>query len=346
MMHAPRRWVVPVVAALVAAVVGAAAGILYVDTGTTDTQPTGTTGTGSGTWLAVTTKTAGGTSSTNSVSASTDNGHTWTTRTTTCPFCKQGNFIDGLAYGDGTWVATAQADTPGIRESATSVVFASADSGKTWTRTAALTVSLGPVAYGNGRWLALGRGNVVSGPAVASISTDGSHWTRATTRGLPGRNDLDFRVWNSIAFGGGTWVALATDCPDDCTQSAMFTSTNGRDWHRSSQVFNADATAAYGDGHWTVSGALGPCTSVGPNDVRCGASVATSNDLRHWSGSSAPASFTTINFGNGTWLLAEVSGGAEAETYTTTFFSSPDAKRWSRADTLDGRFEALAFGGS
>ena len=313
-------------------------------TGTTYTQPTGN---GTGTWLAVNAKTAADYSSTYSLLNSED-GRTWTTHSTTCPFCGHDPVLglSGLGYGNGRWLATTESATPTINESTTSTVFASDDGGKTWDQTATLPVELGPVAFGDGHWIALGQDKIRRGPGVEYTSADGTHWTRATATGLPGADYLGGYVdwsWNSVAFGGGSWVTLATDCSAQCHESVMFTSTNGTDWHQADQPFNDGAVAAYGSGQWVVAANADHGYDQGQpfSQDQSQAVVAISRDLAHWSETSVPAWGQAIAFGGGTWLLA-----AQPGVGTIKLFSSPDAHTWTNTGTFPGSLAALAFGSS
>ncbi len=315
------------------------------DTGTTYQQPTGTrtgttprqpTDTNSGTWLAMTWKAGSPGQFTGKASASTDGGGTWTALPDGCSdFCSDAS---GLAYGAGKWVGLEGRYGNGT-------VKVSGDGGKTWTSTE--VGNIGAVAYGNGRWVALGASSARA--AVEYTSTDGTHWTQVAATGLPGGNFLggvDWH-WNSVAFGGGSWVALETDCATQCHESVMFTSTNGTDWDQSGQPFNDGAVAAYGSGQWVVAANAGHGYENGQSvvDPQSAAVVSISRDLTHWSKTSVPAWGEYLAFGGGTWLLAAYPEGLSASS-ATRLFSSADAHTWRAAVTLDGTLGALAFGGS
>ena len=232
-----------------------------ITTGHTYDRPTGAT---SGTWLAITDKGIVGPSDyAAAVLASTDAGHSWNAVASDCAAC---DFMTTLAYGGGTWVATGVSQGDGFVE-------ASSDGGKTWKAASPAAPGsqepLGAAAYGDGHWIALGQAAFPSKAAVEYTSTDGAHWSPVAASGLPSDDisAVDWH-WNSVTFGGGTWVALATECAGTCHDSLMFTSTDGTHWHQSDHSFNDEAVAAYGNGLWIVAANRGRGVGV---DVLVGA---------------------------------------------------------------------------
>ena len=302
-------------------------------TGTTYTQPTGN---GHSTWLAATSNPSndeGG----GSLLTSSDDGRTWSTLTSQCDWC--GFATSGLASGGGKWVATAFSQGQG---------FASvSENGRTWSQSGPFPNEyLGPVAYGSGRWLAVGFADSQDTVPTVHSSTDGVHWSQITPTGLPGAGSSGYWSWVSLAYGNGTWVALANNCAGQCFTSEMFTSANGKDWQAvsaASQSFDAGAQVAYGSGQWMVTGSIhGGCGEPGAAQA-CPSKVSTSRDLQHWSEAAAPVYGTQLAFGNGTWLLAAPQGQSSR---STTFYASRDGKSWSTAGTVEGNVLALASGSS
>jgi len=310
-----------------------------IQTGHTYTQPTGAAG--GGTWLAVTTKGFAGPSDYVATALASADARTWKPVTADCSSC---DFMNSLSAGAGKWVATATSQGDGYLE-------VSSDGGKTWTEgtpaPAGSQQPLAAVAYGDGHWIVLGQDAYPSKAAIEYSSTDGATWSRATTTGLPGDDYLsgvDWH-WNSVTFGHGTWVALATDCAGVCRESVMFTSTDGTTWHQSDQPFNDEARVAYGNGRWMVAANAGRGISADATPDST-AVVSTSTDLQHWSEGSGPAAFgQALAFGHGTFLFAAFSSPSGASD-GTQLFSSRDGRTWSRTATLDGALSALAFGGS
>ncbi len=257
--------------------------------------------------------------------------------------CAACDFMTTLAYGGGTWVATGVSQGDGFVE-------ASSDGGKTWKASSPAAPGsqepLGAAAYGDGHWIALGQAAFPSKAAVEYTSTDGAHWSPVAASGLPSDDisAVDWH-WNSVTFGGGTWVALATECAGTCHDSLMFTSTDGTHWHQSDHSFNDEAVAAYGNGLWIVAANRGRGVGVdASSEPDSAAVVSTSPDLQRWAKTSAPAFGEAIAYGNGTWLLAAYSG--QSGDGSSRIFSSTDGHTWSPASTIDGQLVAFAFAGS
>jgi hypothetical protein len=106
-------------------------------------------------------------------------GTTWTSRTS------QGNLLNGVAYGNGTFVAVGRNGT----------ILTSPD-GVGWTqRTSGTSNHLNGVTYGNGLFVAVGeRGAILTSP-------DGVNWTlRTSGTATPLRRDLRERP---LRGGGG-----------------------------------------------------------------------------------------------------------------------------------------------
>jgi uncharacterized protein YjbI with pentapeptide repeats len=134
---------------------------------------------GNGLWVAVANSGTG-----NRVMTS-DNGITWTSRTSA------DNTWSSVAYGNGLWVAVANS---GIGNR----VMTSPD-GITWTsRTSAADIGWYAVAYGNGLWVAVANTGTEN---RVMTSPDGITWSARTSAADNG--------WNSVAYGNGLWVAVA-----------------------------------------------------------------------------------------------------------------------------------------
>lgn len=144
------------------------------------------------------------------ISTSTD-GVNWST--TTCP-----NGITGLAYGNGTYVASGwDYDNRGDSGS----LFFSTN-GTDWYLLLG-TPGLNGVAFGNGMFVTVGydfyAGN--NGEGFVGISTNGSNWSYA--------HPVGSNYLSSVAFGNGQFIATAYSYFSD-TASDVFTSTNGLTW--------------------------------------------------------------------------------------------------------------------
>jgi len=120
--------------------------------------------------------------------SSTDSGATWASRTSGFG----ANSIWHVAFGNGLFVAVG----------ANGTITTSTD-GITWTaRTAGVsTNALTCVVYANSLWVAVGFG-ANGGTGGITTSTDGTTWTKRTT---PTTSATQL---NSVAYGGGYWVAV------------------------------------------------------------------------------------------------------------------------------------------
>jgi hypothetical protein len=229
------------------------------------------------------------------------------------------------------------------------------------------------VAYGNGRWVAVG----IDGSSNASIltSTDGISWTNVTTingtfgplRSVAyngsnlwvavGDNVIltssDGLVWNqttsipnyyttfwSVAFGGGKWVVLCSDAVNNYGRTIM-TSDDGMTWIAGQGI----TFTYYGYGAFFAEGkwlAVGDDSTFGS-----GYNLLTSTDALNW-GSVSNTNFPTTNgsisvsihYGNGLWVAT----GFGSSTIIT---SSNGGVTWAAASgnpfNSDGGF-AVAFG--
>src|SRR5688500_2082238 len=144
------------------------------------------------------------------------------------------NPLAAVAYANGTFVAvggrfgyilTSTDGTNWVRQ---------------WTPTDEITVEtirsfwLYGIAWGNGRWVAVGEGGVVLS------SPDARCWTRHET-GIPQR-------LNAVAYGNGKFVAVGA-------QGRIITSTDGVTWAiRNSGVAIELRGVTYGSNMWVVVG--------------------------------------------------------------------------------------------
>ena len=225
-----------------------------ITTGTTYTQPAGTSGGTSGTWLASTIPPEGGEGEF-LMSASRDGGRTWTDASVP-PIASGGSEGAALAFGDGRWVAL---ESPHQGDSFGTAISTSTDA-RTWTPVVQIAPYLADAAFGDGRWLAVG---VVSDATTAgtrlvvSSSTDGRAWAPTTPRGLPTDDTLNTWRLRSIAYGSHKWVLVADQCSTAAVgggacQGTLFTSTDGTTWSRTATRFRGNASVEFGSGYWVV----------------------------------------------------------------------------------------------
>ncbi len=147
--------------------------------------------------------------------ASSNNGATWTVNAPGIP-TNIGSDVTSIAYGNGVFVATIQAN------------IYSSSNGINWSNRSNATNSAFAVTYGNNIFVAIGQNG------TARKSSDGITWTistSATTAGMYG-----------ITYGNGIFVAVGN------TGAVQYTS-NGTSWTLGTSATSANlASVAYGNG--------------------------------------------------------------------------------------------------
>lgn len=115
--------------------------------------------------------------------------------------------------------------------------FTSANGVKWTTEKTGLAMEPNSAAYGNGRFVAVGKGGAIYS------STDGTSWKLETPW-------IHYNL-NEVSYGGGFWVAVGTD-------GTILTSPDGSTWVAASSGTNNNLSAvAYGSGRFVVVGADG-----------------------------------------------------------------------------------------
>lgn len=135
---------------------------------------------GGGVWVAVA-QSAGGSTSV----YSSENGIKWTRRT-----AAQANNWNGVAYGDGWFVAIAASGSNRVMRSQDGISWssASATEANAWNS----------ISYGDGRFVAVAS----TGSSRAMYSDDaGATWSASNPT-----DPLGYNTWNGVSFGNGIWV--------------------------------------------------------------------------------------------------------------------------------------------
>lgn len=189
----------------------------------------------------------------------------------------------------------------------TSVILVSRD-GTRWDRVNYdAQAQLTSVAYGDGRYIAVGFDNTVL------VSSDGTSWQRAYGPSLG--------YFNRVAFGGGRFVAVS---------AFGFLLVSADATAQSWQVVRMDTGAAmdlagvtYGNGRWVVVGQLGQ--------------IWVSEDALAWRQvpSGVQDNLSWVTYGNGRFVASPYSG-----SYLLT---SEDGLTWTRRDGVSAI--APSFGG-
>lgn len=287
----------------------------------------------------------------------TDQSDVWTsrdgaawTRMTTVP----GEFLVALAWGAGRWVAVAQ---HGDSSTIQSDILTSTDL-QTWTVATTVDGRLRGIAYGDGRFEAVGEPvgqedysqglPAPSGRAVIYTSEDGIHWLEPSSVPTDGQDGFQ-----AVAYGGGRWTAVAGTSMKP--PAVVYTSTDAQTWAPGqSFAHQVGSDLAYGSGVWLVGAdsdaPFDPQTN-GPadNDVI----LDRSTDGTGWT-SSTPEALKhqlvyALAFGGGRWLI-----GTEEATLpnpgnsvvTSKISASDDGTSWSAVGKVGGPIAAIAYGGA
>ena len=212
----------------------------------------------------------------------------------------------GVAYGNGTWVAVANAGTNRIQYSK--------DNGKTWTAVAAPNSNTWyDVEYGGGIFVAMGGGN--SNSNRAAWSTDGVNWTATDLT-----NEDSFTAMDNpfICYGGtnvtdGRFVAVGR-----LGVNRVRYSTNGKTW--SSAVGSTSSSwygVCFGLNRWVA------VASTGTNRVMYSTDA---TDFSSWTEvtSTEQNQWRSVAYGNGKFVAVAGNG-------TNRLMYSTDATSWSNS---------------
>jgi len=254
-----------------------------------------------------------------------EDGDTWYEAETVSGVAGKGGITgSGLAVAYGTngsglgrWVVVGDAGT----------LVAYSDNGNTWsaaTTLGGMTAPVRAVAYGGGKWVAIGHGH---GQGIA-YSSNGKDWDQATSKGGLGNFGL------GVAYGkdgnnNGRWVAAGA--------TAIFAfSANGVDWESAATKGNISGYAsgvaygkdASGAGRW-VGGGQGGLIAYSPDGSNWteAATVSGVNGKGGITGDVRGVAYGQDGTGVGRWV-AVGDGGLIA--------FSPDGNVWTPAATKGG----------
>jgi DNA-binding MarR family transcriptional regulator/PKD repeat protein len=242
----------------------------------------------------------------------------------------------GTPGGVGTFVAVGT----------TGIVFKSTD-GSTWVPQATgLIDDLVGIAWGSGRFLAVGNGaskephiwesldgaswilrhTGVPGQAYTSIAHGGGAWVVAGYPSAAGETLLfspdgitwsaqtsgaQWPRWNAVSYGAGTWVAVSNEQVNQTSRSsAVAISADGRSW----ETRPANAAAFWGFYAVAHGNAL---------FVAAGESIVRSHDGRDWihtNGMAGGEQFAVVASNGKTWAAGGVAG---------TMQTSQDGRNWT-----------------
>ena len=154
---------------------------------------------------------------------------TWTRRIFSGPQ------LNGIAFGNGVYVAVGNIGT--IRRST---------DGVTWTEVSSGTRNpLSSVAYGGGKFVAVGYSPLGSGDPTVLTSTDGTTWTNTSSgSGLAAWQDFRHLQWAGDRFLASGWYSKLRNSTDS---GATFTTSR--------TTTEEMPGLAYGNGMWFAAGA-------------------------------------------------------------------------------------------
>jgi len=215
---------------------------------------------GGGKWVAV------GVSSAAAKLAYSTDGKTWSGATNSNIF---GSTPTGVAYNGTRWVATAQAG--GGSNPKTTIAYS--DDGITWTAsansTSIMTTTAYNVAWGGGKFIAVGQGT-----NTIAYSTDGITWS-GTTNG----NSIVSTLAYGAAYNGSQWVVAGQGT------NTLAYSNDGLTWSGSTNgnsILSSTALCVAWSGTQWIAGGITPNR------------MATSSDGITWTGSTSGNSAMTI----------------------------------------------------
>lgn len=142
--------------------------------------------------------------------------------------------LTDVATGDGLAVAV------GTSDSGDGHIYTSVD-GTSWDGPVMVEDALVSVAYGDGRWLAVGGTGFDQvtdgvGRAVTYESADGATWERASIVDpqvlgqSTGPLDYVSVSFMSVAYGGGQWIAIGRECEYRFCEEWQYSSSDGSQW--------------------------------------------------------------------------------------------------------------------
>lgn len=245
---------------------------------------------------------------------SSPDGIVWTARTSAAD-----NNWTNVCFGNGVFVAISNSTV-------TTSVMTSPD-GVTWTlRTAPSTDNYLGICFGaNGLFVATantGTGNrVMTGP-------DGVNWTKRTS--------TSDAAWNSVAYGGGIYVAVSTS-------GTVMTSPDGVTWTaRTASIANTWNSVCYGNGLFVAVASSGS-----------GNRVMTSPDGITWTTRTSVSDFawSSVCYGGGLFVTVALLATANAimtspDGITWTTRSAPVSLTWSGVCYGNNTFVAVATNGT
>lgn len=218
-------------------------------------------------------------------------------------------YWDSSAYGNGTFVAVANAGSPRVMTSPDAV---------NWTAQSSPTAEWVSVIYRNGLFVAV----APYGPPSIMTSPDGINWTTQTA---PSSSP-----WATITYGNGLFVAGAL------AGTPIMTSPDGVNWTaQTAPAYSRSLT--YGNGLFvSVMGFYGS-----------GSEIMTSPDGVNWTSQTFPSLpsglyLNSVTYGNG--LFVAVFANGSYINPENKILTSPDGVNWSLVTVPSSTWLAADYG--
>lgn len=216
-----------------------------------------------------------------------------------------------ITYGNGVFVAVRQ--RPGEAD------IAYSPDGATWSNVITSVEYGSSVAYGNGKFVVIGK------YGATAYSTDGKQWT--VGQAIPGSGN-----WAKVAYGNGKFVAVS-----DSSNAAY--SADGINWTATSMpAMKSWAHIAYGNERFVA---------ITDNSNY----VAYSTDGINWTASrlKTSGSWQDITYGNGKFVAVKYNSGygawsTDGISWTEDLYLG-DANPWKAIAYGNDRFVAIAING-
>jgi hypothetical protein len=182
------------------------------------------------------------------------------------------NDLNAICYANGLYVVGGNA--PGVGKQATIMTSLY---GIDWTQRASpVNGNIKGIAYGNGLWIAVGDGGLVT------RSFDGINW-------INGAYPSAFPDFKAICYGNGKFVAVTAG-------GGIYTTTDGETWQKQTSPVDNDLYAiCYASGYFMATGAKG--------------AIVKSPDGVNWTQHNTyMLDFYAICYGNGLWVIIGAAG--------------------------------------
>lgn len=263
--------------------------------------------------------------------------------------------ISGLGYANGHWVAVT---LPPVFDVPQSDILTSADL-RTWKKAASVPGQLNGVAFGGGRWEAvgdapagsLGYQSQAGGAGIVYSSSNGSDWRPVAT--VADTSKYGLTGLSSVAFGDGRWTAVAGIALSPPVK--VYGSTDGEHWtpQAADALENQTGGAVtYGSGTWLINAnthALPDPLTFTPSPTDGLAD--TSTDGASWR--TAPAAglegtrVEAAGYGSGRWLVATEESDLPNPMHAlvgSRVASSSDGRTWAMIGQIAGPMGAIGYG--